>query len=114
MHRLHIEHSRGFALVLNELLELPEFVTNVLLTEEEKEEHDPQVRKYIIANNLPSYDSQKDGIDEWWLEVNSLDEYPALCKLDFVLLSCVHGPAIESSYNVMGNIMDVKLGKKLN
>ena len=56
---------RGVTLILNELLKLPDLVTNLLLTKEEKEEYDLQVRKYIIANNLPNYDSQKDPIDEW-------------------------------------------------
>ena len=31
---------RGVTLILNELLKLPELVTNILLTEEEKEEYE--------------------------------------------------------------------------
>ena len=65
----------------------------------------------MIANNLPTYDSQKDRIDEWWLKVNSCNEYPALCKLGFALLSCFYSPALESSLNIIGDIINVNSAK---
>lgn len=64
-----------------------------------------------MNNNLPSFDSQKDRIDERWSKVNSFNEYPALCKLVFALLSSFHGPAVDSSLNVIGEIIDVKSAK---
>ena len=103
-----LDPSVRVTLTLDELLKLPHLVTNVL-TVEEQQEYDLQVRCYVIANNLPPYHAERDRIDEWWHAVNSKNEYSSLCKLVFALISCFHGPAFESSFNVMEDIIDVKL-----
>ena len=92
---------------LDELLKLPELVTNVLV-DEELDEFDMQVRKYIIANDLPPYNSKTCQIDEWWGKIDDKNELLIFKKMVCALLSCFHDHAIESSFSVMGDIMDVK------
>ena len=42
-----------------------------------------------------------------------LDKYPNICKMAFALLSCFLCPVVESSFSVMGNVMD-ETTKRLN
>ena len=63
-----------------------------------------QVWKYIIANDVPSYDPKTCRIDEWWGRMDDKNEFTILKKMVYALLSCFHGPAVEDSFNVMGDI----------
>ena len=50
-------------------------------------------------------------VDEWWAAINASGEFPNLTKMASSLLTCFHGPAVESSFSEMGNIMDSKSSK---
>ena len=49
------------------------------------------------------------GADTWWFELK--DKYPLLSKTSLALLTRFHGPKVESSFSVMGDVMDKKSGR---
>ena len=70
---------------LNELFKLPELEANVL-ADQELDEFYMQMRKYIIANDLPQKTCR---IDEWWGKMNDKDEFTVLKNglCSFILFS---------------------------
>ena len=55
---------------------------------------------------LPEYKNGQNA-DAWWVSIFKNPRYPALRKLAMVCFSCFHGPAVESSFNTMGEVIDV-------
>lgn len=96
---------RGHSLTLKYLCKLPTLITNVF-ENEEISQFDIEARQFQIDDNLP--DSEDKRIDCWWAEIESQKKYPTLCQLVKPILSCFHGPQVESSFNVMGDIIDTK------
>ena len=47
-------------------------------------------------------------LDTWWALVFQTGKFPALSKMVAALLSCVHGPQVEGSFSVMGNVITTK------
>ena len=45
------------------------------------------------------------------MEVQRLDKYPNLCKMVHALLSCFLCPVVESSFSIMGNVMDETMNR---
>ncbi|XP_064653112.1 uncharacterized protein LOC135503467 [Lineus longissimus] len=45
-------------------------------------------------------------LDKWWSQVFKSENYPELTKVMKAVLSIFHGPAVESAFNVMGDIID--------
>ena len=39
------------------------------------------------------------------------DKYPLLSKMSLALLTIFHGPRVESSFSVMGDVMDKSLAE---
>ena len=70
---------------LNELFKLPELEANVL-ADQELDEFYMQMRKYIIANDLPQKTCR---IDELWGKMNDKDEFTVLKNglCSFILFS---------------------------
>lgn len=83
---------------------LPTFATTVL-NEPETEEYDQEIRKFHIDNSLPEIEDTR--IDHWWGKDEVVQKYPNLSKLVQALLSCFHGPQVESSFNVMNDVIDI-------
>ena len=101
---------RGNSVCTKLLRKLPTFVTNVL-TEEEEEKYDLEVRKYQVHLGLPSAVYSEGGtvrLDTWWTSVVKTGVFPTLCKMALAIMSCFHGPAVEGSFNIMGDIIDPK------
>ena len=67
-----------------------------------------EVRLYNTDRNL-NHQPTDVPIDEWWAQV-STESYPNLAKAAKALLSCFHGPLVESSFSIMGDILDVHKG----
>ena len=92
------------------LRNLPILVRNVL-TSTEEELYEKELRKYQVSSLVPPY-KDKDGkeinLDIWWAAVEGLNLFPCLTKMSMALMSCFHGPAVESSFNVMGDIIGIK------
>ena len=45
------------------------------------------------------------------MEVQRLDKYPNLCKMVHTLLSYFLCPVVESSFSIMGNVMDETMNR---
>ncbi|KAH3770278.1 hypothetical protein DPMN_171562 [Dreissena polymorpha] len=91
------------------LNKLPTLVHEVLHGEEEEEKYATEVKDYQVDRFLPSHSGLR--IDHWWAAVNATGKYPTLCKMVLSLLSCFHGPQVESSFNVMGDILNSRTGR---
>ena len=77
------------------------------LTSQEKDAYDRQVRNYMVDDQLPLVDDNM-ALDTWWNLVFSSGRYNTLARVVKPVLSIFHGPAIESSFNIMGDIMDTR------
>ena len=101
--------ARQHSLTSKYLRKLPLIVTNVL--SEDAEMFDLEARRFQSNNNLPSA-HDKDGkevrLDSWWADVEQGNQFPSLCRMAFALMSVFHGPAVEGSFNTMGDILDPK------
>ena len=99
--------AHGHSATLHQLKKLPGMVVNVL-TDDEKELYMKEVHTYSSGGKLPL--CFKDGtkepirVDVWWQQVSN--RYPALSKMAKAILTCFHGPQVEGSFNVMGDVLD--------
>lgn len=100
--------TRGHSKTLSYMQKLPTYATTVL-NEAETEEYDQEIRKFHIDNSLPEIEDTR--IDHWWGKDEVVQKYPNLSKLVQALLSCFHGPQVESSFNVMNDVIDNKSGR---
>ena len=50
-------------------------------------------------------------VDVWWAKL--IERYPNLSKVALAMLSIFHGPHVESSFSMMGNVLDKK-SKRMN
>ncbi|XP_025091062.1 uncharacterized protein LOC112562188 [Pomacea canaliculata] len=62
-----------------------------------------EVNKYTYDVS-PSSASEDAPVDVWWGGV-SQDRFPLLCAAAKALLSCFHGPIVESTFSEMGKIL---------
>ena len=44
-------------------------------------------------------------MDQWWIAVEATGRYSNLPKMALAVLTCFHGPLVESSFNIMGDLM---------
>ncbi|XP_069128861.1 uncharacterized protein [Argopecten irradians] len=91
------------------LRKLPELVTNVLI-DDKTDGYNAEVIKYHVDKALPATekaDGSRVRCDHYWAAVDKI-KYPSLCKMVKALLSCFHGPQVESSFSNMGYTMDSK------
>ena len=44
----------------------------------------------------------------WWTEVFKTKRYPALTKIINAVMSIFHGPQVESAFNLMGDVVDIR------
>eukprot|EP00745_Piridium_sociabile_P030649 TRINITY_DN50875_c0_g1_i4.p1 TRINITY_DN50875_c0_g1~~TRINITY_DN50875_c0_g1_i4.p1 ORF type:complete len:932 (+),score=185.05 TRINITY_DN50875_c0_g1_i4:61-2856(+) len=82
---------------LQQLLKLPSVVKSL----DDSDDFRKEARSYTSSQTLTL---QADRIDQWWgdLEVT----YPLLCKGAQAMLSCFHGPLVESNFSAMSDILD--------
>lgn len=97
--------SRGHLASLEELLKLPKLVTNIFHPKE-CDTFDLQVRNFQVDFSLPQPQESLGCIHDWWATVFDSGKYPLLSGMMMALLSCFHGPQVESAHNVMGDILD--------
>ncbi|XDV48613.1 hypothetical protein PO909_018003 [Leuciscus waleckii] len=64
-----------------------------------------EIIRYNVDPNLAKYE---DDIVKWWGHVMSLGKYPALSQVIRGALSIFHGPLVESSFSLMGDVIDAK------
>ena len=90
------------SLVLKRLLNLPSCIK--VLSNDQEEVYEKEVRKLLSFSNLPESGDLECLV--WWKLVKH--SYPCLFKVVTAALSVFHGPRVESSFNVMGDVMDKK------
>ncbi len=59
--------------------------------------------RYCADISLPN--DWEHGVDAWWAMVQESGQYSELSKMALALLTCFHGPAVESNFNVMKMLM---------
>ena len=72
---------------------------------ESEEELFQQVHKCQVDQTLPDH-TEGQRLDNWWAAVSEKGRYPTLSKVATGAMSIFHGPHVESSFNIMGDIMD--------
>ena len=90
------------SLVLKRLLNLPSCIN--VLSNDQEEVYEKEVRKLLSSSNLPESGDLECLV--WWKLIKH--SYPCLFKVVTAALSVFHGPRVESSFNVMGDVMDKK------
>ncbi|CAM1291290.1 FBN1 (predicted) [Pycnogonum litorale] len=74
---------------------------------DDEDQFDLQVHRFQVDDKLLAVDDDT-RVDAWWASVMATNRYPALCSMVKAVLSIFHGPQVESSFNVMGDILDPK------
>ena len=74
--------------------------------------YDREVRKFLSDCTAPPL-SEGQRIDEWWANVFSQNRktFPHLQTVVKSVLSVFHGPIVESTFNLMGDILDERSGR---
>ena len=98
---------RNHSVSVKGLTRLTEYFSHLLSVEEEGSVL-KEITYYSIDSHLPE---ESDDIVHWWTKVVQSNKYPALCKIVVGALSIFHGPRVESSFNVMGDVIGVKAGR---
>ncbi|RXN33440.1 hypothetical protein ROHU_015500 [Labeo rohita] len=98
---------RGHSQAVIQLKELAIIIKHLVPTES-----DPsmEILRYNVDPNLANYE-EGDDIVKWWAHVISLGKYPALTQVIRGALSIFHGPLVESSFSLMGDVIDKKMDK---
>lgn len=92
---------RGHTITIQYLLKLPSLLPNVL--EEDKiQSYDEEVRRYNIDKDISMNTDSR--IDSWWGALQG--KYPHMAKIMLALISCFHGPQVESSFSIMGQMLN--------
>ena len=93
--------ARGHEVALHALLKLPKLVANVA-AQIDRVKYEREVRIYQVDQHLPSPEC---AVDQWWIAVEATGRYSHLPKMALAVLTCFHGPLVESSFNIMGDLM---------
>ena len=95
---------------LKAIMHLPDIVTNVLPSEQ-IENYEKECRKIMVDITLPQavVDKKPVRADIWWAQLK--DKYTLLSKISLAVLTIFQALRVESSFSVMGDIMDKKSGR---
>ena len=86
-------------ITLKTTLHLPEIVTSVLSSTDQNENYEKEFTKIMVDPTLPPAIVDKKIVK---------GKCPLLSKMSLALLTIFHGPRVESSFSVMGDVMDKK------
>ena len=100
-------HATGHTITMQRLLQLPKLVTNIF-DKEEIMSYEQDVRRFQSQAKIPC---NEERIDSFWASVKKTGEYPHLSKMALALVSCFHGPAVESSFSIMGGVLGADKAK---
>ena len=81
-----------------------------VLVDKEAEMYENDCQRLFVDLKLSDVlrDNEPVQADSWWWQLNEKD--PVLSKLSLAALTVFHGPSVESSFSVMGDVMDKKSG----
>lgn len=97
--------ARGHSATAKALKELSDCL-KYFLAEDLQEKIDLEIHRFQVDSHINTVEGQR--IDAWWASVISTNKYPALSRMAKVCLRCFHGPRVESSFNLMGDIVDIR------
>ena len=82
-----------------------------VLVDKEAEMYENDCQRLFVDLKLSDVlrDNEPVQADSWWWQLNEKD--PVLSKLSLAALTVFHGPRVESSFSVMGDVMDKKSGR---
>ena len=66
-----------------------------------------EITKFQVDNKLSEFSAESDFVT-WWTGVFKTKRYPALSKIMTAVMSIFHGPLVESSFNLMGDVVDIR------
>lgn len=95
---------RGHSQAVTQLKELARIMKHLVPLESDITQ---EIIRYNVDPNLAKYEDG-DDIVKWWAHVMSLGKYPALSQVIRGALSIFHGPLVESSFSLMGDVIDAK------
>lgn len=80
------------------------------LLDEKMDSYNKEVDLLCTSLTLPSCEDKGKPVevDRWWAEVNKTGQYQLLYEMVSALLTCFHGPKVESSFSQMGDVLDRK------
>ena len=99
-----IPDNRGSHILQNNL----KVLTNSLplcLSDDDSNKLSSEIRQYTVDLSLSGY-NKKNRIDVWWATL--FGKYPLLFKVVAGILTIFHGPKVESSFKLMGDIIGTK------
>ena len=82
-----------------------------VLVDKEAEMYENDCQRLFVDLKLSDVlrDNEPVQADSWWWQLNEKD--PVLSKLSLAALTVFHGPRVESSFSVMGDVMDKESGR---
>ena len=99
--------ARGSHQILQQLLHMPKMLPTGYFTTVDTDDYSFECHKFCSDMSLPNC-LEHPRVDDWWNAVRKTNKYSSLSKLALALLSPFHGPQVESSFNVMGDILHSK------
>ena len=84
-----------------------------LLSEEEQDSLLKEVCAFQVDHSLPTYNNDPTTAVKWWAQVIATGKYKSLGNIVAAALSVFHGALVESSFNVMGDILHPKSSRML-
>ena len=96
--------------VLDNLLRLPDIFIHVM--RREVDAYLQEIHKLMVDPLLPSpVDNKGNDVEclTWWYPLEK--KYPLVFKMIVATLSIFHGPRVESSFSIMTDVIDTKLGR---
>ena len=91
---------------IKELRKLGDYFQH-LLSEEEQAELPRELVGFGVDSSLPP---RTEEAVEWWTAVFRSSTYPTISKVVMASISIFHGPLVESSFNVMGDVIGTRSG----
>lgn len=75
-----------------------------LLSGEEEDEYEHEIRKLQVSRNLPPK-SENIQVDQWWTPIFHCGEYPNLTNVVKACLSIFTAPRVEQSFSIMNDVL---------
>jgi hypothetical protein len=63
----------------------------------------------FFGRDIPAMEDQR--VDEWWAEMFKRYQLPLLSRVVKAVLSTFHGPVVEGTFNIMGDVIDDRSGR---
>ena len=95
---------------LKYMLKLSKFFLTII-NEENIDAYDAEFRK-LHSNSIQflPFDEKENRIDVWYSSNIFKWSYPVLSRILKACMSYFHGPQVESSFNIMSDVIDIKSG----